>query len=29
VAVDREKGKIMRRLPPEVKDALARLVSVS
>ena len=29
VAVDREKGKIMRRLPPAVKDALARLVSVS
>nr|WP_199296149.1 thioesterase family protein [Trichocoleus sp. FACHB-591] len=29
VAVDREKGKIMRRLPPAVKDALARLVGVS
>jgi acyl-CoA thioester hydrolase len=29
VAVDREKGKIMRRLPPAVKDALARLVSAS
>lgn len=25
VAVDREKGKIMRQLPPAVKDALARL----
>lgn len=27
VAVDREKGKIMRQLPPAVKDALARLTS--
>jgi acyl-CoA thioester hydrolase len=26
VAVDREKGKIMRQLPPAVKDALTRLV---
>lgn len=26
VAVDREKGKIMRQLPPAVKDALARLM---
>jgi acyl-CoA thioester hydrolase len=25
VAIDREKGKIMRQLPPAVKDALARL----
>ena len=25
VAVDREKGKIMRQLPPTVKDALTRL----
>jgi acyl-CoA thioester hydrolase len=25
VAVDREKGRIMRQLPPAVKDALARL----
>lgn len=27
VAVDREKGKIMRQLPPAVKDALTRLAS--
>lgn len=27
VAVDREKGKIMRQLPPTVKDALARLAA--
>lgn len=26
VAIDREKGKIMRQLPPAVKDALARLL---
>ena len=25
VAIDREKGKIMRQLPPELRDALARL----
>lgn len=25
VAIDREKGKIMRRLPPELRDALERL----
>ncbi|HBY76318.1 MAG TPA: acyl-CoA thioesterase, partial [Cyanobacteria bacterium UBA11148] len=25
VAVDREKGKIMRQLPPPVKDALVKL----
>lgn len=28
VAIDREKGKIMRQLPPTVKDALARLAGV-
>lgn len=28
VVVDREKGKIMRQLPPTMKDALARLSAV-
>jgi acyl-CoA thioester hydrolase len=28
VTVDREKGKIMRQLPPSVKDALAKLTSL-
>jgi acyl-CoA thioester hydrolase len=29
VAVDREKGKIMRQLPPAVKDALGKLATVN
>lgn len=29
VAVDREKGKIMRPLPPVIKDAFARLVDIA
>jgi acyl-CoA thioester hydrolase len=29
VAVDREKGKIMRQLPPAVKDALVKLYNYS
>jgi len=29
VAVDREKGKIMRRLPPAMEDALARLRAIT
>lgn len=29
VAVDREKGKIMRRLPPAIEHALARLASIA